>query len=454
MSWVRIPPNPFRYRFLIVDSFKKIGDIESEMSKKDGLSTAKEELDVTTSRITGDLNPTTITTITDPWMLYALKAPATEEKYIQRLTKFVDFLGYQGTKGEKARAFADRARADPGYAFNSVLRFFQSKREQIDRKEMAIGTVRNYVKSIKLFCDMADLQVPWPKITRGLPRAKRFADDRAPTLQEIRKIVDYPDRRIKPVICMMASTGIRVGAWDYLKYGHITPVQLEGKIAAAKVLVYAGTPDSYVTFMTPEAYREVEAWMKFRRQCGEKISADSWVMRDLWDTEAAIRKNMHTTGIVTMPEKLSSVGVKRLIERALWAQGLRKDLEEGKKRHEFATCHSLRKYFKTRCELAGVKPINIENLMGHSTGISDAYYRPNESELLDDYLKAIDSLTIDDTRKLKIEVESLKADISELEQKNMRIEELERKQRQFETAFQSLIDSGMVKPYTEAERKD
>jgi integrase len=400
---------------------------------------------------------TTIITLeastTDPWtlFLYALKAPATRDKYIQRLMKFLDFLGYTGAKEEKARAFAAQARADPIYAFNSVLKFFQNKRQQIDRKETAIGTVRNYVKSIKLFCDMADLQISWAKITRGLPRAKRFADDRAPTLQEIRKIVEYPDRRIKPVICIMASTGIRVGAWDYLKYGHITPIEREGKVAAAKVLVYAGTPDSYITFMTPEAYREVEAWMKFRKQCGEKISSDSWVMRDLWDTEAAIRKNMHTNGVVTMPKKLSSIGVKRLIERGLWAQGLRKDLEEGKKRHEFATCHALRKYFKTRCELAGVKPINVENLMGHSTGISDAYYRPSESELLEDYLKGMDSLTIDDTRRLKIEVESLKADLSELEQKNKRIEELERKQRQFETAFQSLIDSGMVKPYIESD---
>jgi hypothetical protein len=90
-------------------------------------------------------------------------------------------------------------------------------------------------------------------------------------------------------------------------------------------------------------------------------------------------------------------------------------------------------------------------LMGHSTGISDAYYRPSENELLDDYLKAIDSLTIDDTRKLKIEVESLRADISELEQKNKRIEELERKQSQFELAFQSLIDSGIVKPYPKSD---
>ena len=159
-----------------------------------------------------------------PWIifLYALKAPATKEKYIQRLTKFLDFSGYQGTMEEKSRAFAAQGRADPNYAFNSVVKFFQSKREQIDRNEMAIGTVRNYVKSIKLFCDMADLQIPWAKIARGLPRAKRFADDRVPTLQEIRRIVEYPDRRIQPVVYMMASTGIRVGAWDFLKCGHIT----------------------------------------------------------------------------------------------------------------------------------------------------------------------------------------------------------------------------------------
>jgi hypothetical protein len=70
--------------------------------------------------------------ITDPWMLflYALKAPITRDKYIQRLTKFLYFSGYTGTKEEKARAFAAQARADPVFAFNSVLKFFQRKREQ------------------------------------------------------------------------------------------------------------------------------------------------------------------------------------------------------------------------------------------------------------------------------------------------------------------------------------
>jgi hypothetical protein len=74
--------------------------------------------------------PTTLETTTDPWMLflYALKAPRTKEKYIQRLIKFLDFLGYQGTKEEKARAFAARAKADPNYGFNSAEIFTDEAR--------------------------------------------------------------------------------------------------------------------------------------------------------------------------------------------------------------------------------------------------------------------------------------------------------------------------------------
>jgi hypothetical protein len=75
------------------------------------------------------------------------------------------------------------------------------------------------------------------------------------------------------------------------------------------------------------------------------------------------------------------------MERAIWAQGLRKKLEEGKKRHPFPTNHSLRKYFKTRCDLDGMKPINIENLIWDSTGRSDPYYHPTENDLLQNYPK-------------------------------------------------------------------
>jgi hypothetical protein len=46
--------------------------------------------------------------------------------------------------------------------------------------------------------------------------------------------------------------------------------------------------------------------------------------------------------------------------------------------------------------------------MGHSTGISDSYYRPTESELLEDYLKVVDHLTIKSESRLKTQVEEIK----------------------------------------------
>ena len=132
--------------------------------------------------------------------------------------------------------------------------------------------------------------------------------------------------------------------------------------------------------MAPEAYHELKKWMDFRAMYGEEITGESWVMRNMFKTSDVKRSNNPNgggnNGRAERPRQLTVPAISRLLIRALYEQGIRENLEEGKKRHEFATCHSLRKYFKTRCELAGVKPINIENLMGHSTGIGSPVTSP------------------------------------------------------------------------------
>jgi hypothetical protein len=250
---------------------------------------------------------------------------------------------------------------------------------------------------------MNDILISWKKITRGLPKGRRYADDRAPTIEEIQKIIEYPDRRIKAIVCTMASSGIRLGAWDYLEWGHILPIEKNSQIVAAKVIVYAGDEEEYFSFITSEAYNELKKWMDYRKESGEDINNQSWVMRNIWDT-----KRGHFKGLITIPKKLKSSGVKRLIEDAIWAQGLRRKLATGKRRHEFQADHGFRKRFKTRCEIAGMKSINIETLMGHSIGISDSYYRATEEELLQDYLKAADCLSISSENTLKLENQKIK----------------------------------------------
>ena len=103
----------------------------------------------------------------------------------------------------------------------------QFQLERFNRKEITGSTIRNYLKSIKLFCELADFSIPWKKITRGLPKAKNYSDDRIPTIDEIRKLLEYPDRRLKSIIITMASSGIRLGAWEYLRWGNIKPIERE-----------------------------------------------------------------------------------------------------------------------------------------------------------------------------------------------------------------------------------
>ncbi len=117
-----------------------------------------------------------------------------------------------------------RHTSNPKWAFSKILEFLQFQKERVENEEISPATLRNFVKAIKLFCEMADIDISWKKITRGLPKTKRYADDRAPTLEEIQKIAEYPDRRIKAIVYTMASSGIRLGAWDYLRWGHIIPI--------------------------------------------------------------------------------------------------------------------------------------------------------------------------------------------------------------------------------------
>ncbi len=94
---------------------------------------------------------------------------------------------------------------------------------------------------------MADIPIPWKKITRGLPLGRNAANDRAPNIEELKKLIGYPDRRIKPIVYTMCSSAIRLGSWNYLKWKHIAPIKNEknNDILAAKILVYAGEREEY-----------------------------------------------------------------------------------------------------------------------------------------------------------------------------------------------------------------
>jgi hypothetical protein len=71
---------------------------------------------------------------------------------------------------------------------------------------------------------MNDIVINWKLVATGMPRGNHAANDRTPTLDEIIQILKYPDVRIKPIILTIISSGIRIGAWDYLQWKHIVSI--------------------------------------------------------------------------------------------------------------------------------------------------------------------------------------------------------------------------------------
>jgi hypothetical protein len=176
--------------------------------------------------------------------VFAINSDQTREKYITRLKKFLEIIEIDPerklTFQEKCSLCVDKAKSQDGWLLGVLLRFFQCQKDRVSRKEITGSTLQNYVKVLKLFCEMNDLFVPWKKLTRGLPKGKNYADDRVPRLDELQKIIAYPDWRMKAIVCTMVSSGIRLGAWDSLLWEHITPIYREDTLISAKIIVYAG----------------------------------------------------------------------------------------------------------------------------------------------------------------------------------------------------------------------
>jgi hypothetical protein len=109
----------------------------------------------------------------------------------------------QGSIPEKCQKLCEIK--DVNLLESHLIRFINFQKGRIENKEISEGTLCNYIKAVRLFFSMNDVVINWKKISKGIPTEKDHADDRIPNLDEINKLLEHPDRRIRPVVYTMLS---------------------------------------------------------------------------------------------------------------------------------------------------------------------------------------------------------------------------------------------------------
>jgi len=305
--------------------------------------------------------------------LNSLRSPATKRAYDIYFRKYQEFMG-------SADLFCQN---NPRLVEEKIIEFIVSLRE----RSLSYSAIRNYMMTIISFYKINDVLLRTDKISRFLPEYKKVKKDRAYTHEEISKLLEIADTRMRAVILILASSGVRIGALSELRLSSI-----EGQ----KITVYEGTKDEYITWMTVEAKAAVDAYLDMRARYGERITENSYLIREQFD--------------VRNPGK-----PKGTVANTLY--GKLRDLSKrsGIKDKNLPVCNSFRKFFCSQLLASDLKTELRWLLEGHNLkGNDSSYVRVSEKHLYEEYEKAINNLTINEENRLSRELEEMKQDQDEI----------------------------------------
>jgi integrase len=329
----------------------------------------------------------------------SIKSKDTKRAYLIYLRKYVEFV-HCGSINDLLIEFKE-----PKDIERRIIDFII----QMKQEGRNFQSIRNYLTPIISFYKINDIMVNSKKINKFMPSKTRVKKNRGYSHEEIQKLLDIADERIRAVILLLVSSGCRIGAIPTL---HVRDIEKSGEVY--KITIYENQEEEYYSFMTKEAYDAVQSYLQMRERYGEKLTPDSLLIREQFD----IRDPFAIAAPKSVTTDTISSKIAHLAERA----GIREKtiLKEGEKSGSFRKSvprvHGLRKAFSTFALNAKMDIIKRRMLEGHSVGIDEHYCKPSESDLLEEYMKGVDSLTINEENRLKRKVEKLEIEKSKIDE--------------------------------------
>jgi len=192
---------------------------------------------------------------------------------------------------------------------------------------------------------------------------------------------------------LMSTAGMRIGALPSLRLRNIEKID-----SIYKIIVYEGSNSQYYTFCTPECTSFIDAYLEFRTRNGENLQDKSFLIRDQFDITDLEQIRNRSKGI-----SVNGIGV--LLDTLLLKAGVRTIDHTSRNRKEVARAHGFRKFFTTQLIKSKLNSEIREMLLGHKIGLASCYYRPTQEDMLREYEKGIDNLTINEENRLKLKLE-------------------------------------------------
>ena len=327
----------------------------------------------------------------------AIKSDKTKKLYMQTLVKFREYFIIKD--------------------YDSLVSIGSKKLQEmvedyvlyLRSEDLGYGSIHNAICSLKLFCSMNDIVCNWTKINKMKPEKKKLRGDKPYTTEDLRIILKYVSKSPLwiSLIHFISSSGVRDGFSEELRIKDLGDMPNGCK----SVKVYADSKDEYYTFIHQESVIALEEYFEYRRKKGEKLSPDSWVFTSALNPEKPMDTNLISSWFTKIVNR-TSVNRGECINH----------------RYDIQVVYGMRKRFDTILKSNSKININIaEKIMSHSVTIplDNHYFKPTLEVMFEEYQKAIPDLMIDETSKLKLELEKKNQVLSSLESKDRRIEQLE-----------------------------
>jgi len=306
----------------------------------------------------------------------SLKSKETRIKYSSYLKKYLEITRIENPLSER----------DPRLIERQILDFII----KMKKEGKNWGAIHNYVSMILSFYKINDVILNTTKISRFMPEQRKVKKDRGYTHEEISKMLEIADERVRVVILLLASAGMRIGAIPSLRIRNVDEY---------KITIYENAKEEYFTFISPECKNAIISYIDMRSRYGEKINDNSFLIREQFD----IRDKF-------------AIGACKGIGREVLQWKLRDIARRSNVRSkQVPIAHGFRKFFITQLVNSKVNPEIREMLSGHKIALASCYYRPTEDEMYQEYQKSVNNLTINEEYRLKIKMEKIESEKSRIE---------------------------------------